>query len=84
VDERGRYRATLARDRLADAARLGRTLGDARVDGLAPVREETRLSEIMGSVAEAASPVPVVCSEGVLRGSISRARLLGVLQRTHH
>lgn len=83
VDERGRYRATLARDRLADAARQGRPLADARVDGLAPVREDTRLSEIMGSVAEAKSPVPVVCSEGVLRGSISRARLLGVLQRAH-
>ena len=81
VDGDGRYRAVVARDRLADAVRLGRDLGAARMHEVEPVAHDARLAEILRDVARADCPVPVVDDRRRFLGAISRAQLLEVLHR---
>jgi glycine betaine/proline transport system ATP-binding protein len=81
VEGDGRYRAVVARERLADAVRLGRNLGDARMHEVEPVAHDARLVEILRDIARADCPVPVVDNGGRFLGAISRAQLLEVLHR---
>ena len=81
VDVERRFQAVIARDGLADAVRLGRSLDHARVEDIAPFPSGARLGEILGIVARADCPVPVTDEGGRFLGAISPTQLLEILHR---
>lgn len=81
VDKTGHFKGVVSLDTLQRVIKGNMTLDEAFLDDLPVLDGNTALREILGQVAEAPCPLPVIDDNGHYLGSISRATLLQTLDR---
>ncbi len=82
VDRGRRFHGVVSIETLRHEAKAEKpSLQRAALPGVEPVAADTHLSEILGTVAQAPCPVPVVDGDGRYRGTISRTMILETLDR---
>jgi len=81
-DRDRRYRGVISLDSIKSVRDRGSgSLAEAFLDDVSPITADTPLSELLGPVAEARCPLPVVDAEGRYSGVISKGGLLRVMDR---
>ncbi len=66
-------------DSLKDARKLGESIEKAIIQGIEPIKTDQPLNELLGVVADAPYGPPIIDDERVLKGALTRASLLRVL-----
>ncbi|KGY12211.1 glycine/betaine ABC transporter ATP-binding protein [Vibrio tubiashii] len=81
VDKSNRFSGVVSLDSLQSAYQNGHSLASAQFDSIITLNPELPINEILGSVADAPYPVPVVDDSGNYHGMISKSRLLQTLDK---
>jgi glycine betaine/proline transport system ATP-binding protein len=66
-------------DSLKNARKLGESIEKAIIQGIEPIKTDQPLNELLGVVADAPYGPPIIDDERVLKGALTRASLLRVL-----
>lgn len=81
VNQNNEYLGIVSADSLQSSIEQNTSLEDALLKDVSTIAAQTSINEILGPVAKAPCPLPVVCSEGKYLGTISQACLLESLDR---
>lgn len=81
VDKSNRYSGIVSMESLRLAYKENRSLSSAELDSTITLSPEEPINDILGSVAQAPYPVPVVDDSGTYFGMISKSRLLQTLDK---
>ncbi len=81
IDKENRFVGVVSADSLYRVIHQSEKLDQAILSDVEPITEDTSINEIIGAVAQAPCPVPVVSDQHKYLGCISKALLLETLDR---